>query len=217
MNSDCVTLKTCMHTCTRAHTHTVAWWFMLHLEVESCYWCGWYRYCPISSLRWYTVINVHSVHSVLLLMWLIYIKTFPISQSRIAPSYRGEVQRALFLFLLPHLLHIVVAFIQCLKRQHTNMSMNKCSKQSVAYSFTHQLNHSSPHTLVMSFTKSSNLVQKKGGISSSYCSIDSIPYKHWHKSLCMFSVDCGDRWLGADQGTVLPVSSNVHVQTVHIT
>lgn len=49
-------------------------------------------YHATCSLQLYAVINVHSVHSVLLLMWLIYIKNFPISQSPTVPSYREEEQ-----------------------------------------------------------------------------------------------------------------------------
>lgn len=99
--------------CVTSSVH-MAWWFMLQLEVMSCYWCGRCMFCAICSLQPYTVINVHSVHSVLLLMWLIYIKSFPISQSRTVPSYREEVQGVLFLFVPLHLLHIVITIIPCL-------------------------------------------------------------------------------------------------------
>lgn len=50
-----------------------------------------------------TVINVHTVRSVLLLMWLIYIKASSISQSPTAASYREEVQGIFFLFILLYL------------------------------------------------------------------------------------------------------------------
>lgn len=39
----------------------MAQWFMLQLEVMSCYWCSWYKQCAICSLQLFAIINVHRV------------------------------------------------------------------------------------------------------------------------------------------------------------
>lgn len=111
--------------CVTPRVH-VAPWFMLHLEVMSCYWCGRCVYCAICSLRLYTVINVHRVHSVLLLMWLIYIKSFPISQSPTVPSYREAARGVLLLFIVPPLPHTSSSLSHAwtLKWNHTHKYTN---------------------------------------------------------------------------------------------
>lgn len=68
-----------------------------------------YMHCAICSLRAHAVINVHGVHSPPLLMWLIYIKSFPICQSQTMASHGEEAQGVLFLFILPYLPHIFIA------------------------------------------------------------------------------------------------------------
>lgn len=87
---------------------------MIHvqLEVMRCYWCGRYMYGAICSLQLYTVINVHSVHSVRLLMWLICIKRFPISQSQTVPSSYSGGARSLLSLYAAHLLHVNITLIQ---------------------------------------------------------------------------------------------------------
>lgn len=127
--------------CVTSSVH-VAWWFMLRLEVMSCYWCGWCMFCAICSLQPYTVINVHGVHSVLLLMWLIYIKSFPISQSRAMPSHREEVQGVLFLFIPLHLLRVVITIIPCLNnniKSHTYIYINTEGRSQI---YSPRLKHS---------------------------------------------------------------------------
>lgn len=76
-------------------------------------WLFHYMYCAICSLQLYSVINVHTVHSVPLLMWLIYIKSFPISQSPTVVSYRDELQRVLLLLFINTHMHTHV-------QMHTN-------------------------------------------------------------------------------------------------
>lgn len=62
-----------------------------------------YMHCAICSLRVHAVINVHGVHSLPLLMRLIYIKSFPICQSQTMASHGEEARGVLFLFILPHI------------------------------------------------------------------------------------------------------------------
>lgn len=113
--------------CVTSSVH-VAWWFMLQLEVMSRYWCGRYMHCAICSLQLYTVINVHSVHSVLLLMWLIYIKSFPISQSRTVPSYRErrckESFSSLSSFTSPHICITIMPHLNDDIKLHTHTNIN---------------------------------------------------------------------------------------------
>lgn len=81
-----------------------------------------HMHCAICSLRVHAVINVRGVHSLPLLMRLIYIKSFPICQSQTMASHGEEAQGVLFLFIPPP--HIFIASwppVLPYKQRHTQL------------------------------------------------------------------------------------------------